>query len=1235
MASVGDVVFVRVRNQVGDTLPVCGWLLEELGEDLIVGCLASAVKEVAETSTTKVGQQQVGYLRIARASASGTAPTQWKGERAKDLPSFATVLKGWKDLNRELKSSEAEGWADPVRESPAAERRTRGAKKLATDLAQLRGLFGDDSDFSDEDEEEPTEPKNRRSQAASSTGMLAPGAAGVRAQRSKDPAKKPEPKGPDLQKMMALSLAQGANASDMMPLLMMNYLMEDKRDRQRRRRQRERDEGFLGGSSSEGSDADGLELKDKGMKAVTSLHRLQQRIEKRPKQIYQEFEREIAEELGIVAGQAWTLKDYLRRQPWGKFKGIYRCAVMDAQVYEYLRAGNSEAATAQLCQNMKAKVQAVLQQGDWSAAWLLTGLADPLAKKEFGGTKEELAIVSGYMDALAKLRKRMKETGHGGGILPERSGNSQPLFPGLLPYPEVLDCRGVPLESSAANWAKRLMNEFVAWSNFVVLGCPECRDSCYEPRVVYRSLEEVRLFSDRLLGEVMAFCSPDLLRDSLSLDGKRGDLDALLQTLARSMPSYDGTVPQAPPDSGVALPVLAERMAVPEEAGQVNPADWLDPLKAAVFENLESLRLPEEAWQEIPISCHRVPLDQEAAVMQKLLDTNMVVLVPESDLPRAQNGKLLVGGLFAVKKNSSEDRLIFDRRPENATMRRLRWASLPSGACFTRMLLRSNEYLRGSGDDLRNFYYALGLPETWIRYNAVGRRVDPKIVAAKGLDPRVPHRACFRVLGMGDVNACDVAQATHESILRDAGLLEPETVLVYGKSAPLTDIWEGVYLDDLLVARRCTYHSEVPLDGSFTPPPAQEDDEDMQRVAKAESAYQSAGLKRATHKAFRAEVQFKAWGAEVDGVLGRVSGPLAARRQVWVLIRKVVALGRCTKLALQRLLGLITFHLQFRRELFSLQHHVYKFLASMPDHEIVWLPSFVIDELRSLALHLPFCYTNLRRSIADKVLATDATPSSGGAVLASAPPALAEELWRLSEHRGEALRLDRGSAFLEDAGEPKAPSIFASVAAECMEWEPVASYHFRHTSHINLQEARALKRELVKFASVHALASAVSAPAVASKAWQFREIELLREKDLAFPDAIALGEESLGLVVIVKQPKTKRTYRTQMVLVKEARVVKWMYWWVRRWKSSESLKHYIHEAATQLGTEEVEPGLSPAEVLADSSSRTAASRWRSGSGAREPAARYLNTGLLLLSLGLFVEALLAAAPAWKKPVGPG
>ena len=49
MAAVGDIVFARVQNQAGDTLPVCGWLLEEVevGEELIVGCLATAAEGFA------------------------------------------------------------------------------------------------------------------------------------------------------------------------------------------------------------------------------------------------------------------------------------------------------------------------------------------------------------------------------------------------------------------------------------------------------------------------------------------------------------------------------------------------------------------------------------------------------------------------------------------------------------------------------------------------------------------------------------------------------------------------------------------------------------------------------------------------------------------------------------------------------------------------------------------------------------------------------------------------------------------------------------------------------------------------------------------------------------------------------------------------------------------------------------------------------------------------------------
>ena len=193
----------------------------------------------------------------------------------------------------------------------------------------------------------------------------------------------------------------------MLPLALLAMVMKtEKRDRTR-----SSGGALLGGSSSE-SESDWPDFKKSGLKAVVSLNKLHARIKDRPNKIYNEFEREIIEEMGIIGGQAWTIRDYLRKQNWGKFKGIYRCAVMDAAAYEMLRSGEVESATAQLAQNMKAKLQAVMSGGDWEAAWLLTGLADPLSRREFAGTKEEMAVVSGYMEALSRLRKKVREARH-------------------------------------------------------------------------------------------------------------------------------------------------------------------------------------------------------------------------------------------------------------------------------------------------------------------------------------------------------------------------------------------------------------------------------------------------------------------------------------------------------------------------------------------------------------------------------------------------------------------------------------------------------------------------------------------------------------------------------------------------------------------------------------------------------------------------------------------------------
>ena len=447
------------------------------------------------------------------------------------------------------------------------------------------------------------------------------------------------------------------------------------------------------------------------------------------------------------------------------------------------------------------------------------------------------------------------------GILPERgAGANIPLFPCVLPYPEAILTDGVSLDlEGCRRWfAKAFVNTFVAWGNFVTLGCPAEGGSGYEPRVAYLCREEARVMADELLGEVDEFVSVDLALGRLECDGKRGCIEALLEKIRCTGGACYTDLPSQVSGKtlSTALPVCAARVAMPVQAGLVDPGDWLESHRAEIFRDLARLRKPEHLWEDIAVACHRVPPEEEDELARKLIAHGMAIPVPERELPHDSEGQLHVGGLFCVGKNDVEDRLIYDRRPENAKMHKLTWARLPSGACFTRMLLGDDEHLRGSGDDLRNYYYMLALPLNWVKFNSVGRRMSRQVLDELGYDSKVDRRLCFRVLGMGDINGCDIAQATHESILRQHGVLDRAVQLVYGEHVPKGPLWEGAYLDDLLITLRCKVPGRVPLDGTFCPPVPQAGDEDVQQVAAAEQAYTKARLQRAEHKAFRFQTSF-------------------------------------------------------------------------------------------------------------------------------------------------------------------------------------------------------------------------------------------------------------------------------------------------------------------------------------------------------------------------------------------
>ena len=117
-----------------------------------------------------------------------------------------------------------------------------------------------------------------------------------------------------------------------------------------------------------------------GMKAVRGLNKMHRRVLSHPKGIIRTFEKEVIEDLGVVA---WTVRDWTQKFNWGKFRGLQRCADMASPSTSFFAMETRDAAAAHMVQNLKAKMQCVLQGGSWEAAWLLTGLTDPTQKKEY------------------------------------------------------------------------------------------------------------------------------------------------------------------------------------------------------------------------------------------------------------------------------------------------------------------------------------------------------------------------------------------------------------------------------------------------------------------------------------------------------------------------------------------------------------------------------------------------------------------------------------------------------------------------------------------------------------------------------------------------------------------------------------------------------------------------------------------------------------------------------------
>lgn len=163
----------------------------------------------------------------------------------------------------------------------------------------------------------------------------------------------------------------------------------------------------------------------------------------------------------------------------------------------------------------------------------------------------------------------------------------------------------------------------------------------------------------------------------------------------------------------VAKEVVPSRMSLPDQAGIVAPEDFLKGRERKAFLSMTQ-NVPHDIEPPQPVKgCFRVNPNDLYQVHCKLLDAGVATIIPEHLGLRNSKGEIISGGLFAVDRKPHSDRIILDRRPFNELERRLVWAKLPHGSLLTQLIVPPGYSVRGSGDDLSNYFYLLKHQDSW------------------------------------------------------------------------------------------------------------------------------------------------------------------------------------------------------------------------------------------------------------------------------------------------------------------------------------------------------------------------------------------------------------------------------------------------------------------------------------------------------------------------------------------
>ena len=400
---------------------------------------------------------------------------------------------------------------------------------------------------------------------------------------------------------------------------------------------------------------------------------------------------------------------------------------------------------------------------------------------------------------------------------------SSSLWPMPLPYPEAFDGGG---RSGGPTWRKRRTCLQVAILSWLHLGrpgaCPP--DVRLGARLSSKQWKRVRMLEwlSEDSNSVFEIDAAAMARTATKCEASSDELDALHRAL--SAVSYagfglgsnaGGSINVSPFDVGdeerflfgeydedfkvnnfvVAKQIEAKRIVF-EGVPEFDPVPYFDEETSYAYQRPLERSKGVQPATGVPVVKVHACRSERNALFQKMARTGRLAMVDASRVVEQR-----CSGSFAVPKDLSRDRLILDSRPANCHELPLsRYTrTMASASCLAGIELDPDQDLQLSGRDVKDFFYQFTVSEERCLRNVLGGKLsaaDLSFIFEK--EVRTPGYVGLSTMAMGDLSACENAQAAHLGLILACGGCVEEELLQHGSPSPRGDLWLGVVIDDLV-----------------------------------------------------------------------------------------------------------------------------------------------------------------------------------------------------------------------------------------------------------------------------------------------------------------------------------------------------------------------------------------------------------------------------------------------------